>query len=279
MILVVGATGTIGREVVKHLLDAGQRVRVLVRDPAGAPEGVDVAVGDLTQPQTLPQAFAGVQRAFLLAPFPFPEAEKMEINAFVAAEQAGVEHFVYLSNFGAGRFEGDLWAGHGANEWRLRALRSTWTILRPVRFMSSLPFVWTSVLDKGRLLEPHAGRNVVVIDPSDVGAVAARVMTEPGHEGKIYELSGQTLTGSEIAAQISAALGRTIRFVDASDDETRHDLVASGLPLQIVDATLMYFETVRAGLWYETSAVADLLGRPPRSYADWLTGHMSEISG
>jgi uncharacterized protein YbjT (DUF2867 family) len=279
MILIVGATGTIGREVVKHLLDAGQRVRVLVRDPARAAEGVDVAVGDLMQPRTLPPAFDGVQRAFVLAPFPFPDTEKMEINAFVAAEQAGVEHIVYLSNFGAGRFEGDLWAGHGANEWRLRALRSTWTILRPVRFMSSLPFVWTSVLDKGRLLEPHGGRKIVVIDPSDVGAVAARVMIESGHEGKIYELSGQTLVGSEIAAQISAAMGRTIGFVDASDDDTRQDLVASGLSPEIVDATLMYFATVRAGLWYETSAVADLLGRQPRSYTDWLTGHMPGING
>jgi len=277
MILVIGATGTIGREVVKNLLDAGQRVRVLVRDPARAPAGVDVAVGDLTQPQTLPQAFVGVQRAFVLAPFPFPNAEKMEVNAFVAAEQARVEHLVYLSNFGAGRFDGDLWAGHGANEWRLRTLRSTWTILRPVRFMSSLPFVWTSVLDKGRLLEPHGGRAVVLIDPSDVGAVAARVMTETGHDGKVYELSGQAMIGPEIAAQISDAVDKTIRFVDGTDDETRQELVASGLPPEIVDATLMYFESVRAGLWYATSTVAELLGRPPRSYADWLTDHISEI--
>ena len=127
VILVTGATGTVGREVVHHLLQTGQHVRVLVHEP-----------------RTLAPAFDGVRKAFVLAAFPGPDMEKMEINAFVAAEQAGVGHIVYLSNFGAGRFDGELWTGHGANEWRLRTLTSTWTILRPTRFMSSLPFVWTS---------------------------------------------------------------------------------------------------------------------------------------
>ena len=202
----------------------------------------------------------------------------MEINAFIAAEQAGVEHIVYLSNFGAGRFDGELWTAHGANEWRLRTLKSTWTILRPTRFMSSLPFVWMSVLDNGRLLEPHGGRKVVMIDPHDIGAVAARALTTSGHEGKIYELAGQALTGFEIADQLSEALGRPVEFVDAGDDETRQDLVTSGLPAPIADSMLEYFATLRAGQWYETSTVADLLGRPPWSYQDWLRDHLPEIS-
>lgn len=278
-ILVTGATGTVGREVVKNLRDAGQRVRVLVRDAAKAPDGVDVAVSDLMEPRTLTPAFDGVQKVFVLAPFPFPDAEKMEINAFVAAEQAGVEHIVYLSAFGAGRFDHELFRGHGANEWRLRALRSTWTILRPMRFMSHTPLVWTSVYDKGRLLEPHGGRKVVMIDPYDIGAVAARALTKAGHQGKIYELSGQALTGPEIAADLAAALGRPVEFVDAGNDEYRQELITSGLPSEFIEGTLAYFATVRAGQWYETSAVADLLGRPPRSYRDWLGEHLPEISG
>jgi len=276
--LVTGATGTVGTEVVRQLLQFGQDVRVLVRDAARAPDGVDVAVGDLTQPRTLTPAFDGVRKAFILAPFPFPDAEKMEINAFVAAEQAGVEHIVYLSAFGAGRFDHELFSGHGANEWRVRALRSTWTILRPMRFMSHVPFVWTSVLEKGRLLEPHGGRKVVMIDPYDIGAVAARVLTTAGHEGKIYELSGHALTGHEIAADLAAALGRHVEFVDASDHEYREDLIASGLPPEIAEGTLAYFAILRAGHFYETTSVADLLGRPPRSYRDWLRDHRPEIS-
>jgi uncharacterized protein YbjT (DUF2867 family) len=235
-------------------------------------------VGDLTQPRTLTPAFDGVQKAFVLAPFPFPEAEKMEMNAFEAAEQAGVEHIVYLSAFGAGQFDHELFRGHGANEWRLRAVRSNWTILRPMRFMSHVPLVWTSVLDKGQLLEPHGGRQVVMIDPYDIGAVAARVLTTAGHEGKIYELSGQALAGPEIAVDLAAALGRPVVFVDAGDDDYLKDLIASGVPPEIAEGTLAYFATLRAGQWYETSAVADLLGRPPRSYRDWLVDHLPEIS-
>ena len=78
--------------------------------------------------------------------------------------------------------------------------------------------------------------------------------------------------------QLSEALGRPVEFVDASDDETRQDLITSGLPARIADSMLEYFATLRAGQWYETSTVADLLGRPPRSYQDWLRDHLPEIS-
>jgi uncharacterized protein YbjT (DUF2867 family) len=278
LILVTGPTGTVGTEVVRQLVQSGKDVRVLVRDAARAPNDVDVAVGDLTQPRTLTPAFDGVQKVFVLAPFPFPDAEKMEMNAFVAAEQAGVEHIVYLSAFGAGRFDHELFRGHGASEWRLRAVRSNWTILRPMRFMSHVPLIWTSVLDKGQLLEPHGGRKVVMIDPHDIGAVAARVLTTAGHDGKIYELSGQALTGPEIAADLAAAMGRPVEFVDASDDEYRQNLIASGLPPEIAEGTLAYFAILRAGHFYETTSVGELLGRPPRSYRDWLVDHLPEIS-
>jgi uncharacterized protein YbjT (DUF2867 family) len=250
---------------------------VLVREAAKAPPGVDVAVGDLTRPRTLARAFDGVRKAFVLAPFPNPDMEKMETNAFIAAEQAGVEHIVYLSNFGAGRYDGELWAAHGTNEWRLRALNSAWTILRPTRFMSSVPFAWTSVLAKGRLLEPPGGAKVVMIDPDDIGAVAAQILTTPGHESKIYELSGQALSGSEIAADLSHVLGRPVEFVEVSEDETRQDLVASGVPAEVVQVAMTYFATLSAGHWYQTKTVADLLGRQPRSYSDWLRDHLSEV--
>lgn len=268
-ILVTGATGTVGTEVVRQLLQSGQHVRVLVRDAAKAPQGVDVAVGDLTQPRTLASAFDGVQKAFVLAP-PGEEMEKMEMNAFVAAEQAGVGHIVYLSNFGAGRFDGGLWHAHGANEWRLRTLKSSWTILRPTRFMTNVPFAWTSVRERGRYVEALGGRRVVMIDPRDVAAVATMTLTTAGHEHKIYELTGESLTGTDIAARLTESLGTPVGFVDATEDELRQDLLQSGFPPALIDPTLFYFETLRTGDWYETTTVADLLGRPPRTYNDWL---------
>jgi uncharacterized protein YbjT (DUF2867 family) len=271
-ILVVGATGTVGSELVKQLVEAGHHVRALARDPDKARklgEAVDVVFGDLAKPETLSDAFAGVEKVFILAP-PVPSMEELEANAFAAAEEAGVKHAVYLSNFGAGVFDDDLFRAHGANERRLRTLGMTWTILRPTRFMSNTPYGWAAVRDKGQLLEPLGGRKVLLIDPRDIAAVAVKALTAPGHEGKIYELTGEALSGVEMAESLSAALARPIRFVNATDEETRDDLLRSGLPPLIVDKVLYYFRTLRDGHWYETSTLADLLGKTQRKFADWL---------
>jgi uncharacterized protein YbjT (DUF2867 family) len=175
-ILVVGATGTVGSELVSQLLQAGQNVRALVRDPVKARNklgaDVDLVVADLAKPESLTAAFAGIDKVFVLAP-PVSDLEELEANALATAEQAGVGHVVYLSNFGAGTFDDDLWRAHGANEERLRNLDLAWTILRPVRFMSNTPYGWFSVREKNRLVEPHNARKVTLIDPRDIAAAAA----------------------------------------------------------------------------------------------------------
>jgi uncharacterized protein YbjT (DUF2867 family) len=272
-ILVVGATGTVGSALMSQLVEAGQSVRALVRDPVKARnklgEGVDLAVADLAKPESLAATFAGIDKVFILAP-PVSNLEELEANALAAAEQAGVGHVVYLSNFGAGTFDEDLWRVHGANEQRLRKLNLAWTILRPVRFMSNTPYGWFSVRERGRLVEPHGGRKVTLIDPRDIAAAAAIALTTSGHENKTYELVGEALTGTEMARCLSNALHRPIGFVDASEDEVRDDLLRSGLPPVIAEKVLYYFKTLRDGRWYETSTLADLLGKTPRKYADWL---------
>ena len=175
-----------------------------------------------------------------------------------------------------GRFDHELFRGHGASEWRLRALRSAWTILRPVRFMSHVPFAWRSVLDRGQLLEPHGGSKVVMIDPHDIGAVTARVLTTAGHEGKTYELSDQALTGPEIAADLAAALG-PVEFVDAGDDEYLKDLIASGVPPEIAEGTLASSRSCGRGTSTKRRP-RRICWTPPRSYRDWLVDHPPEIS-
>jgi uncharacterized protein YbjT (DUF2867 family) len=262
---------------VAQLVATGRHVRALVRDPAKAQKlggGVDIAIGDLEQPRTLSAAFAGVECAFVLAP-PSPNLEQLEANAFAAADKASVKHIVYLSNFGAGSLDDDLWRAHGANERRLRALTATWTILRPVRFMTNTPYGWTSIHERGRLVEPLGGRKATLIDPRDIAAVAVKALTESGHEGKTYELVGEALTGSDIAERLSAALGKPVAFIDGSEDEARDNLVRSGFPPPIAEKVLFYFRTVRESRWYETSTLHELVGRPPRTYAAWLQEHLT----
>lgn len=275
-ILVVGATGTVGSELVTQLVAGGHRVRALVRDPAkvnGLGAGAEVVVGDLADPASLARAFAGVEKAFVLAP-PTPQLETLEGNAFEAARRAGLGHVVKLSGFGVGAFDGVPWNRHGASEARLRESGLAWTILRPARFMNYTPFPWTWDREHGTVLEASGDTPMTLIDPVDIAAVGVAVLTTPGHAGQVYELtSAEGLTGPDIARTIATALGRPVRFIETPPDILRERILASGAPEFIADVTLNYFAAVRTGRWYTTSTVADLLGRPARTYAEWLRDH------
>lgn len=271
-ILIIGGTGTVGSEIVRQLVADGQRVRALVRDPGKAAtfgDLVEVAIGDLAQPETLPPAFSDVETAFVLLP-PVAALAELEGNAFVAAAQAGVKRIVKLSNFGAGTLAGPPWEWHGASEEQLRALDVPWTILRPTRFMSNTPYAWRSVQERGEVVEAIGEGKITVIDPRDIAAAAVRVLTTPGHEGQIYELTGEALTGDEMAAAIAAVTGKPVRFVNAPEEIARQALLAAGFPTTIADLVLRYYATAREGRWYATSTLATLLGRPGRTFREWL---------
>jgi uncharacterized protein YbjT (DUF2867 family) len=278
-ILVTGATGTIGRHLVTQLAAAGHPVRALVRDPTKAatlPPSVEVVVADLAEPPSLSAAFDGTQRVFVLAP-PTPDMEQLEINAFVAAEQAGAQHVVYLSNFGAGRFRDPLFTAHGNNEWRLRSLRTAWTILRPTRFMTEVPFTWHAVRTQDVVREPIGGHPLIMIDPYDIAAAATTVLTTDGHDARIYELAGQALTGGQLAQHLSDSIGRPIRFDDCTEDVAARDLADGGVPPAVIEILREVFRTVRQGQWYHTSTLQQLLGRAPRTYTDWLHDNHDHI--
>ena len=133
------------------------------------------------------------------------------------------------------------------------------------------PFSWYGIRELGVLAEPTGTGGMSMIDPGDVAAVAARIITAGGHEGKAYQLtSSDLLTGDHVAAKIGAAIAKAVRFVDSPPDEIRAALLSERAPDFVVDSVLRYFETVREGRWYTTGAASDILGRPPRSYDAWL---------
>ncbi|WP_019928329.1 NAD(P)H-binding protein [Nocardia sp. BMG111209] len=275
MILVTGATGNVGRELVRALDRQGHAVRMLVRDPAraaDAPERVERIVGDLTDPATLPPAFEGADAAFLLIPglTVTPAAD-----AVAAALQAGVRRLVLLSSFNVlGDPMPAMGRWHHEREEIVRGSGIPATILRPGGYMSNA-LEWVAAVKSGApVLDPSGPGRYAPIDPADIAAVAAVALTEDGHAGAEYVLTGdETFTTAEQVAVLSAALGRTIPVrTAATPEEAVRARYANGAPPALAEAILEGFTLMRADtMGLRTDTVEKLLGRRPARFADWCT--------
>jgi uncharacterized protein YbjT (DUF2867 family) len=273
-ILVVGATGTVGTRLVQQLAVAGHRPRALVRDSDKAQALASIAtpvIGDLSKPETLAPAFSGAERVFILAP-PTPDLETLERNAFDAAVAAGAKRIVFLSNYGAMEFDDDWhFHVHGMHERHLASLPVDWTVLRPTRFMTHTPFVWSSLMKRGLLIEADGVGAMTVIDPADIAAVALKALTEDGHEGQSYELTSEdSFTAAELARMLSRVLERDITIFKGDIEALRTALIESGAPGEYAPLMAAYFTKVAAGFYKTTDTAAKVLGRAPRAYAEWL---------
>jgi uncharacterized protein YbjT (DUF2867 family) len=273
-IVVVGATGAVGSELVKQLAAAGRRPRALVRNSDKAQaiaSRADPVIGDLSKPETLAPVFRGAERVFILSP-PTPETETLERSAFDAAIAAGAKRIVYLSNYGAAESDPVLhFRVHAAHERRLASLGVDWTVLRPTRFMNYAPFVWPPVLKRGLLIEGGGAGAMTVIDPSDVAAVGLKALTEDGHEGQSYDLTSEdSFTAAELARTLTQVLRRDITIFEGDLDALRTALIQSGAPPEFAPLMAGYFAKVAAGLMKTTDTAAKLLGRAPRAYVRWL---------
>jgi uncharacterized protein YbjT (DUF2867 family) len=273
LILVTGATGTVGSEVVKLLVEQGEPVRVLTRDPEKAKKfgkNVEAVKGDLEKPETLAPAFTGVDKVFVLSNYPSIVAA--EGNAYAAAKAAGVQQIVKVSgrHTNAAPFsETAVAKWHTESEHRLQSLGFRWTILRPTVFASNL-FMWLDRKQSAIVLPAGDGKDSF-IDPRDIAACAAKLLTTPGHDGRIYEItSSEQLSFAQVADKISAAIGKRVIYQDIPEETARQGMLASGAPAPFAEFILRYFAAVRSGKMYPpTSAAADLLGRPPHSFDEW----------
>ena len=270
MILVTGATGNIGSELVRLLVAKKEQVRVLARDPAKASAklgaGVEVVQGDLDQPASLAAALAGVDKAFLLASIPGQEERFIE-----AAKKAGVKYLVQNSTGGVPRGVGSA-PVHAAGEKALQASSGmAWTILRPSEFMSNVLWLRDAIVGQGSIFRPTGDGKAAFIHPHDIAAAAAQVLTAPGHEGKTYELTGpQALSGAEVATILGAATGRTIRHVDVPLAAVRDQMSALGMPPPLLDAVLGYYVSVKEGHEAKIEpGLQQLLGNGGRTFETW----------
>jgi uncharacterized protein YbjT (DUF2867 family) len=271
MLLVTGASGNVGAEVVQALAAAGQEVRALTRSdrPAGLAPAVQGVAGDLNRPESLTDAFAGVQGVFLL-----PGYEDME-GVLAVMRGAGVERVVLLS--GSSAQSGDMSNAVSAymirSEAAVRGSGVPWTILRPYGFMSNA-LRWRDQLKAGDVVvEPFANVRVAVIDPHDIAAVAARALLDDGHEGRSYVLSGpQALLPADRVRLLGAALGRELRFEAQSDAEARAQMSAQ-MPVEYVDAFFDFYVDGSLDESQVQPTVEEVIGRAPRSFEQWAAEH------
>jgi uncharacterized protein YbjT (DUF2867 family) len=278
-VLVTGATGNVGAEVVKELRDRGEPVRAFVRDPAKAStllgSGVDLAVGDFAEPRSILAALQGVEVAFL-ACGNHPRQVEYETNVIDAAAQAGVRRLVKLSALGAEPGSRvPFWDWHGRLERHLRASGLPSVVLRPQFYMSNLLGSVETIKAAGAIFAPADGAKIPMIDPRDVAAAAAVALTEDGHDGRTYVLTGpEAITFHDVAACLSEVAGRTIRYVDVPDAVARDGLLQAGMPGWMAESIVSVFGMRREDPAPQpTDAVRHLTGRQPRSFADFARNH------
>ncbi|MFF2086461.1 NAD(P)H-binding protein [Nocardia sp. NPDC058176] len=288
MILITGATGTIGSTLLHHLVADGIPVRASTRAPGSAsfPPGVEVVRVDYREPATFAAAMTGIEAAFLNG-VPGPDGTGTDAALVAAARAAGVRRVVKLSAIGTGdpRLAGPgTW--HVPGEQAVRDSGLEWTILRPNTFASNT-FSWIEPLRTGHPVPNLTGDGrQAVVDPRDIAEVAAAALRDPAHHGRTYTLTGPTLqTGREQAADLSAVLGRPIEVTDIAPTDARAFMTAAGLPPAFIEGALIGQTFIRDGHNELLSAdIAAVLGRPPRTYAEWAADHRaafaaSEVGG
>ncbi|QFG22706.1 SDR family oxidoreductase [Actinomadura sp. WMMB 499] len=281
-VLITGATGTVSTALIGALDGTDVHVRALVRDGARNVPGAEVCVGDLDDARSLPPAFEGVQDLWLLVPNG-PRAPEHSMNAVWAARRAGVERIVRLSVVGAAHDapnrSGRL---HALSDRETESSGMRWTILRPHWFMQNLLNEAGDIAATGTFALNMAEARIGMIDARDIAACAARVLRDDPdrHHGATYTLTGpRSLTFDEVAAELSAALGRTVTYRPVGDDAKRETLLGYGLPDWIVDMLDEYARAYASG-WGDltTGTVAELLGRPPRDVADFARDHAAAFT-
>lgn len=272
--LVAGATGNVGSAVTRSLVAAGHTVRAVSRRAAQASlPGVEPVTADLDAPASLAPALQGVTGVFLLSGY----ADMPGLLAQVAA--AGAERVVLLSSSSvpSGDLDNAVTEYHIRSEDAVRASGVAGTFLRPSMFMSNT-LQWADPLALGdEVRVPFPGVAAAVLDPDDIGAVAATVLAEGGHEGPLRLTGPQALTAADRLRILGEALGRELRMVGLSDEESLAEMAAAGTPERYVAAFRKFYVDGELDESPVLPTVREVLGREPRDFLGWAAAHAGEF--
>jgi uncharacterized protein YbjT (DUF2867 family) len=280
MILITGATGNVGSELVKQLIAKGSPLRVITRDeqkvaPLGA--AVEAVIGDRHNSGVVQAALKGVDRVFLL-PILFDEHHEADRLLIDEAKRAGVSHIVKVSSgtvrLGAKNAIGAL---HRQKEVFIEESGIPWTFLRPGGFMSNTLQWAETIKSQATVFNPTGDGKTAPISPHDIAGVAAVALTTTGHEGQAYDLTGPELLSTPDQVRIlSKVVGKPIQCVDISVEAGAERMKASGLPDPLIQSLTELWILVRKGQGaFHSNEVGRLTGRPAQTFETWCHEHRS----
>jgi (4-alkanoyl-5-oxo-2,5-dihydrofuran-3-yl)methyl phosphate reductase len=281
MILITGATGNIGSELVPQLLAKGAALRVITRDEPKVSHldpAVERVIGDRSNETIARQALQGVERLFLLPVLVDPEhkADRLLIDE---AKRAGVQQIVMISS-AVIRSDGEnqIARMHREIEVLIEESGIPWTILRPGGFMSNAVLWWAETIKSlGKVFNPSGDGRAAPISPHDIAAVAAVVLTIAGHEGKTYHLTGsELLTTHDQVRLLSKAIGKPIECVDIPVEVAAGRMRSAGVPEALIEALSRLWIRLRNGeAPFQTDEVERLTGSPGQTFETWCHEHRS----
>jgi len=281
-ILVTGATGTIGRDVVKYLSRKNAAVRAAVRDRTKAAQHlgreIELCEFDFVNETTFGRALAEVKAIFLLPPLG-PDQTQI-VNRFVdAAKQAGVRHIVKLSAIDADRaLPFAVGTCHAANDRHIRNSGVSFTLLRPNSFMQN--FINYFPPRDGAIYLPWGNGRASFIDTRDIAEVAAQALTDESHANQTYTLTGPAALGiGEVANMLSEAVGRQFKYVDVLESAAREGMLQAGLPQWQVDALMELHAINKQSEWSAvTRDVENIVGRAPIDFPAFARDHAEKFA-
>jgi (4-alkanoyl-5-oxo-2,5-dihydrofuran-3-yl)methyl phosphate reductase len=283
MILVFGATGMVGGEVARQLIAIGETPRLLVRDPSKAHpfEGqAEIMRGDLADSRSLADALKGIDAVFLVTGTYGGIDPDLEANAIDAATHASVKHVVKLSVVGADDPIDTFGKLHSQLETKLRHSGLAWTMVRPHYFMTNTLRWADTIRSQSAVYYPTADGRWAAIDPGDIAAVAVKALTEAGHAGRAYTVSGpESLTAAQYVEKLSAAIGKPIKFINVPLEAVRDEMRKSGMPDVHADALKELLGTMRANrLDVVADGVPAVLGRQATTFDEWARRNAAAFS-
>jgi uncharacterized protein YbjT (DUF2867 family) len=284
MILVTGASGSVGKTVLAEVARSGDRHRAMYRskaEAAKAPAGTETVIADFADKASLATALRGVESVYLVCS-PIPDLVQLEINAIEASEAASVRRIVLNSALGAGDYAKSFPSWHRKAEDRLKATKMAYCILRPNSFLQNvLAFYAPSIRAQGVFYGAMGNARTSYLDVREIAVVAAKALRGGEHDGNTYELNGpEALTCTEVAEKITLRTGVAAQYVDIPMQALRKAMLDQGMPEWQVTALLELQEYYRGGQGGELDGVLErLLGRPAVRMEQFLEEYAGEFRG